>query len=176
MKDKQGNLWLGTFEQGIVKVNAAENTFNHPEVSSVTLNGKSVTVVCEDKRFGRIWFGSKYDGLYCYSKNGSVKNLTKNNHPALASIRNNSIRALFCDSQNRIWISTGRNLIVGQLNASGFSEITTLQNFGPITAIGQDLSGNIWAGDSPDFIFRSKCDGRAFAGRKKCDGHHDPAL
>ena len=153
LKDKQGNLWLGTFEQGIVKVNAAENTFNHPEISSVTLNGKSVTVVCEDKRFGRIWFGSKYDGLYCYSKNGSVKNLTKNNHPALASIRNNSIRALFCDSQNRIWISTGRNLIVGQLNASGFSEITTLQNFGPITAIGQDLSGNIWAGGFSGLYF-----------------------
>ncbi|MDD3107599.1 MAG: response regulator [Alistipes sp.] len=153
LKDRQGNIWLGTFEQGILKINSTQRTFNTPSAAITSLNSEAITACCSDTRFHRLWFGSKYSGLYIRNANGTIRHLDHTNHPALGSIERAQVRALFCDAQDRIWIGIGRTLIVGKLTESGFTELVTLKNFSPVSAINQDYAGNVWVGSYAGLYF-----------------------
>lgn len=149
MKDNQGNIWLGTVGQGFYKIKTSENIFNNLR----ELDGKPVISNCNDTLFDRIWIGTKYDGLYLYSpKNGKVWPVTS---PSLSTMKYQApmIRALFCDSYGRIWIGAGRNLIIGKLTPSGFTETSVLKDLSAIAAITEDKQGNIWVGSYSGLYF-----------------------
>ena len=151
LKDNQGNLWLGTFEQSFYKIKTSENIFARLN----ELEGKPVTSSCEDTRFDRIWIGTKYDGIYQYSN--KTKKATPFFTPHLSNKNQNpNIRALYCDTQNRIWIGAGRSLIVGQLTPTGFTEISTFNNLSIIASITEDKQGNIWIGSYSGLYFFKK--------------------
>ena len=149
LKDNQGNLWLGTVEQSFYKIKTSENIFN----SLNELNGKPVISSSEDAQFDRIWIGTKYDGLFLYSKKSG--RTTTYSSPHLSTNKNQLpiIRALYCDSKGRIWIGAGRNLIVGQLTPTGFTEISVFEELSIIAKIAEDRQGNIWVGSYSGLYF-----------------------
>lgn len=151
LKDNQGNLWLGTVEQSFYKIKTSENIFDNLQ----ELNGKPVTSSCEDPHFDRIWIGTKYDGLYQYSKKSGKATSFTTPHLSNRS-QAPTIRVLYCDSQNRIWIGAGRYLIVGQLNPTGFTETAVLDNLSIIATINEDRQGNVWVGSYSGLYFFKK--------------------
>ena len=148
LEDMQGNLWFGSFAQGIYKTKKTDGSFLHRKDLLAPLDGKSITACCEDRKFGRLWFGSQYSGLYSIGKNGSVRHFDASHHPAFGTTDGNFIRTLFCDEAGQIWIGAGRHLIIGRLDANGFREIATFKNFGRILTVAPDGEGNIWIGGS----------------------------
>lgn len=152
LKDNQGNIWLGTVEQGFYKIKTSENIFENLH----ELDGKPVVSNCKDLLFDRIWIGTKYDGLYLYSpKSGQVRPVTSP-HLLTRKFQTPIIRSLFCDSYGRIWIGAGRNLIVGRLTPTGFTEISVFKDLSAVTAISQDKQGNIWVGSYSGLYFFDK--------------------
>lgn len=148
LEDRQGNLWFGSYAQGIHKTKKTDGTFLHRKDFLAPLDGKSITACCEDRKFGRLWFGSQYNGLYSIKKDGTVRHFDVSHHADFGTTDGNFIRTLFCDEAGQIWIGAGRHLIIGRLDAEGFREIATFRNFGRILTVAPDGEGNIWIGGS----------------------------
>lgn len=106
--DKENNLWIGSWYNGIFYMNIGEkfnqfktyNPFN-PKGSS---QGKLVRCIAEDRN--QLWVGTDWSGLHCIDlTNNKIRHyysITKSNK----SIRENIITSLLIDSKQTLWIGS----------------------------------------------------------------------
>ena len=139
-KDKSGNLWFGTFGNGVSKYDGKSFTNYN---SSHGLPHNLINAITEDSR-GNIWFStyggvSKYDGV-------SFKNFTTAN-----GLPDNDVLQSLEDSRGNIWFTTASGLcrylpansdtadvfFVQYNQKNGFTENQT-------RAIIEDKKGSIW--------------------------------
>jgi len=106
MKDKQGNIWIGTMQNGINLVKNHFFQFNNIlsyNTSQDLAQNDFVLSVTEDKEH-KIWIGTYGNGINIVDvNNGNHSNMTTFNTPSLKS---DHIQCLMQDSENRIWIGT----------------------------------------------------------------------
>lgn len=143
--DRQGIVWIGSFDQGFSTWSRYSGYFNPDRMLSEALKGKFVTRVAEDNS-GGLWISTRYDGLFYYS---ASKKLTVYNHAnskLFDDISNPLIETLFVDSQNRIWIGFSKELIVGDIKPDGQIVIRDRKAVNSISDIAEDTHGNIWIG------------------------------
>ncbi len=109
--DKQGNLWLGTYLQGIDKVVTQNTDFNFtkPEQMDGFSAKNEIRSLFQDSQ-GYIWAGSKNGGLYLYDNKFNLKGyvgcegvVNKGNSFEFGIYR------IFEDSKGFIWIATKGN-------------------------------------------------------------------
>jgi len=109
--DKQGNLWLGTYLQGIDKVVTQNTDFNFtkPEQMDGFSAKNEIRSLFQDSQ-GYIWAGSKDGWLYLYDKKNNLKGyvgcdgvVNKGNSFGFGIYR------IFEDSKGFIWIATKGN-------------------------------------------------------------------
>ncbi|MDH6343096.1 signal transduction histidine kinase/ligand-binding sensor domain-containing protein/CheY-like chemotaxis protein/AraC-like DNA-binding protein [Parabacteroides sp. PM6-13] len=96
-EDRDQNIWLGCFQEGIFMLHNSPTGFEFWEVpDKEDLRGKKVTVVSEDHE-GNIWYAINREGLFQLNDRGEViaayKDYTK-------------IMAIYTDSQNTLWVSS----------------------------------------------------------------------
>lgn len=122
-KDNHNILWIGTYSNGINKVNLNAKPFAHyyhDPYKNLSLIDNNVTAISEDKQ-GDIWIGTRDKGITVIGAKG--RHITQ--QPG--SITNNQVRAIFCDSKDIMWIGTKEGL----------------NRYDPRSGIFQDYSGQV---------------------------------
>lgn len=146
--DKNQNLWLGSFYDGLIKLTLNKNDFNR-ETFSITkkrimsmLNREDNSIIC----------ATENDGLLLIGNNGNVLKKYEYNNTVLNSLKSNSIWSLYSDKENRVWLgyyNKGVDVfdkLYSKFNVIG-SERTNYPNSlqtGSVTGIAKDKSGNLW--------------------------------
>lgn len=158
-------LFLGTRSGQLYKINEQHNpvpiNFDKP------LGNSGIYCVIEDRR-GRLWIGTKADGLYkAEPLNGGASYSISNyrHHPSqLNSISSNSIYSLYEDKRGRIWAGTFESGIVLLHQSKGKLTFSTTRNFFKnypsinyerIRHISEDTLGRIWVGTTDGLLIIS---------------------
>jgi len=146
--DKENNLWLGTAENGLVKVAYANSIFH---VSQFEITKKRImTFLVTDEN--QLFCSAENDGLFLIEKSGEGLNEFTFKKLRKDFLQSNSIWSLFQDSQNRIWAgSFNKGVSVYDDLCNKFEEATNLLNTNSlnaraVTSIIEDSDGKIWIG------------------------------
>ena len=117
--DKNGNIWVGTWEGGLNLYDRASGNFlhfkNNPNDNTSLSNNIVMSLFCDQQ--GTIWIGTWGGGLnrVVYSKTPSADDITSsqisfqsftNNNVDINSISGNSIYTIYQDNSGMIWAGT----------------------------------------------------------------------
>ncbi|WP_378179887.1 two-component regulator propeller domain-containing protein [Aquimarina sp. SS2-1] len=146
--DTNNNIWLGSFSQGIYRIEKrSDEVFN---IKNLQFTNKRIFSLISNAD-GSILCGTENDGLFHIQADGKlIKNylFDKNNKN---SIRSNSIWSLFLDNNERIWMGYyNKGIAVHDKLYDKFNNIESLASnpnsleAGSVTGIVQDKSGLLW--------------------------------
>lgn len=103
-KDKQGLLWLGTFESGAISFDPATGKFTayrHRTHQKNSLSNNNVTAFYEDSK-GRFWVATNRGGFNLLDRRqGTFKHYTQTH-----GLPNNQVFGILEDAQANLWLST----------------------------------------------------------------------
>ncbi len=129
--DKEGNAWLGTFEQGLIKYNDQE-TICYDSSNSIITNDAVINSIAVDSK-NNVWIGS--DGLIKY--NGKKFHLYNSKN---SPIPEDHIHSINIDSKDNIWFSSSRYQLGGLVRYDG------TDNWKVFTPKNSKLPGNMISG------------------------------
>jgi signal transduction histidine kinase/DNA-binding response OmpR family regulator/ligand-binding sensor domain-containing protein len=116
LKDNASNIWLGTFDRGIEIAFEQRKNFNFDLVLHNFTKNKFITSMCTDFK-GTYYFGTRMDGLHIYNaKTKKTSELNQKN----SFIQENHIVRLFLSSNNKLWISSEKQLYILDLATNQF--------------------------------------------------------
>ena len=160
--DKEGNIWIGTFNSGLNKYNPFTKKiirFTHDHNFTNTISHNNITAICADSS-GIIWVGTD-NGLNKLIPKDSNKDeyfIERISHQPgnPKSLSHNTIYSLMLDLSSNLWVGTedGLNLITHDQikskqiefehfkSANGFNALSN----NTIRVIYQDKNGVIWIG------------------------------
>ncbi|MCD8033889.1 MAG: response regulator [Alistipes sp.] len=145
--DRQGNVWVGSFDKGAAVYSTQQDFFNcKPELSSVFRNIFTTRII--EDRYRNLWVGTRYKGLYHYDRSGRVRVYDTSNSRIFRD-NSNLVEELFIDSRGQMWIACAEQIVVGTFTRSGdFSirRIIPLSGTTGAATITEDDEGNIWFG------------------------------
>ena len=142
--DNNSHLWIGTFDNGIVKYDGSEWTIHN--TSNSGLSSDSVTSIAVDE-LNRIWVGT-YDGVSMFDqKTWTIYDSTN------SGMKGKHILALATDKQNRVWISsTGKSpgksglYLFDGVNWESFNNENSILPHYLVTALAMDRNNTLWIG------------------------------
>lgn len=154
-EDKEGNVWLGTYGQGLYRRQKGDTLFKHftaYETSGILPDLIIETILADDT--GRIWIGTYGKGLFIIDqKLRQIHNL-KNDKNDPSSVSYNDILSIKKDKNNGIWLGTdGGGVSYYNERINNFTSFTNsnLPNnieIAQIRSVVTDKAGQIWAGTS----------------------------
>lgn len=153
--DKDGNLWIGSEDQGYDVIYSSFNKFNNNRTLEVAFRNKSVTSLQVD-RLGRLWVATLIDGLYvCES---DLREINKVELPPLPHMKwyGPKINCLFVDRNGSLWIVAEDRMVMrcsykeGRLVAEETLDIPLARY------ITQDEYGTMWISCSSWNIYYRK--------------------
>ncbi|MGH7239697.1 MAG: ligand-binding sensor domain-containing protein, partial [Candidatus Saccharimonadales bacterium] len=109
--DSHGRLWVGT-DGGLDLFDAKHDSFSHITNRAKDLNGTSASSISAlaETRTGNILVGTNGDGLIFLDRSGKIIKHYRHDSSKPLSLSNNSVRALYVDKDNSIWIGTRNGL------------------------------------------------------------------
>ncbi len=146
--DNQDNLFIGTFLDGLIKLNHKNNNFNR--LTSPSVFASSVISDIHEKEDGKLWIATS-NGLILYdiNLNRIVKHYIHNDKE-INSIYHNAAEKVCPDKNKNLWIATQESLDLLFTETNTFKHFTreNLQGLThyKITSILADKAGNIWIG------------------------------
>lgn len=155
-QDSFGNIWIGTFGNGLDKFNPANNiftNFKHNPININSLADNDVLSLSVD-RSGIIWAGSHLGaGITMIWLNRSKFNLYSHKPDNTNSLSDNVVWSIYKDENNILWVGTYRGGIT-KIDRTQNQFKYILHNPGNqnsissnhIRAINQDDFGNLWVG------------------------------
>lgn len=162
-EDKEGRLWLGSYEKGILIFDKYEEEVTpfETEAGGLTLFDKHIrSLLCD--RSGHIWIGTEY-GLYRY--NPTEKSL---DHFNLGDLNQNEpawciVEDLMEDTEGRLWIATwSEGLYMFDRNSNslknykGFDGNPYTEHNNQIKTVFEDNLGYIWVGTWEDGLYMTR--------------------
>ena len=126
-EDKDGNMWFGTFRNGIYKLEIKSDTFSHYSYDPKKINGIAASHVKDiiRDRFGRLWVATWGGGLQLYdSRENKFITYTINAPPY--NSRANNINSLLIDSRDNFWVGTDIGLFNFNSISREFKHIYTI--------------------------------------------------
>jgi len=108
--DGEGTIWIGG-NNGVNYFNPDKNLFciiPAFDKDEDIRNRRVARITVEDKN-GKLWFGS-IDGVVRFDPSANQYKEWNNRENKPAALHYNSIRGLFCDDENNIWIATGKGI------------------------------------------------------------------
>ncbi len=133
IKDRDGDLWLGLFLKGVVRIPMRQSTFFYlgsQSASSNLVGFSSISAICSDHK-GQMWVGTDGEGIYVVNEQQTSSRHIKGSNeggqvPAI-------VEALYEDSEGMFWVGSYDGGC-GRLN--------------PQTLQYQDLTNNFRLGDN----------------------------
>lgn len=153
-EDRQGNLLLGTADNGLFIYNNKENTYTqyrHREKDPASLASNLIRSLLVDKK-GNIWIGSVNGGLDLFHPSSSTFFHYQNEPDNIYSLSQRTASALFEDNQGNLWVGTHRGgLNLYSPNTEKFTLYRQEQDknslsYNDVKAFCEDSRGNIWIG------------------------------
>jgi ligand-binding sensor domain-containing protein/signal transduction histidine kinase len=174
LRDRDGSLWIGTYNEGLVHVHQGKtDVFG----LSQGLSGEAATVLFEDRE-GNIWVasGSGLDrfrefaiSMFSVSqgfssprirsviadRNGGIwlatpDSLNRWNNGQVSIFNTKTPNSLLQDDTGRIWVSTPFGF--GYLNNDRYVSVSEVP--GAVTAMAQDTAGNVWIANEHVGLFQ----------------------
>jgi two-component system sensor histidine kinase ChiS len=152
IKDKSGNIWIGTDGGGVSKY---DGEYMSTYTTKNGLGWNSIRKIIQDRE-GRIWFATFGGGVSEFDGE-KFTNYTEDQ-----GLIGNNVLTILQDSSHRIWIGTDKGVscidgdkIINYSKENGFLSNTVYSIF-------QDRFGIIWFGTGGDGIVRY--DGKSFTG------------
>jgi len=172
LERRNGELWLGTRGRGVAILDANLKLVGGLSPETQSGEGLSVgwiTALAEDIT-DHIWLGSR-DGLRRYDPvSGEFQRFGVNE-----GLDNLSVRRLFIDSRNALWIGTGDGLFVlrsGQTLIERLSLADARPLLGEFNAIAEGKDGSMWLGASTG-LFRAAANASTL---QRIDDQAEPGL
>lgn len=160
---RDGNIWIGTMDKGLVSFNPQFETFRvyacNPD-DTTSLMANNITVLCPDAE-GNLWIGTDKGLCQLDLKSGKFKRFQHHANDG-SSLPNNWITALELNSSGELWIGTDGGWLSKYCpDANGFKTVQS-KWFSPnradpsrISDICADPSNdNLWVSMFPEGIFR----------------------
>ncbi|MCF4101762.1 response regulator [Gillisia sp. M10.2A] len=148
--DDKGSVWLGTLNQGLLKIDGNEN--GRYLIEHFPITTKRVLSLLDTPR-KTILCGTENDGMFEIDRKGKVVNHYLNNKFDNKGIKSNSIWSLFLDDQQRIWIGYYNNGVgVYDRLHDKFPDIESKPNYpnslqsSSVTGIIKDDNNRLWIG------------------------------
>lgn len=113
-EDNQGNLWIGTFGQGLVIADRNLNLIQYIKVKD-GLYSNNINQIFRDSR-QRMWIATG-EGLVLFPDTKKLDNLKI--YTTQEGLTNNNIRAIQEDDLGNIWVSTNRG--INKIDATNFN-------------------------------------------------------
>ncbi len=146
-RDKQGNLWVGTWHHGICKINFTQKTLkrynNTPELLANLMS--NTRTILEGKN-GTMWIGTR-GGLLKYIPDADTFKIYRNIINDPKSMSENTAFAIYEDDKGDIWIGTyGGGLNKMDIKTEKFIHYTTKDGLinNNVISIMSDKKGNLW--------------------------------
>jgi ligand-binding sensor domain-containing protein/signal transduction histidine kinase/DNA-binding response OmpR family regulator len=147
VEDNLGNLWIGTKNIGLLKLDKSANKFvsflSDKEYKEINTDIRSLAI---DNQ-GSLWIGA-YDGIYIYGKDKTLQKINNSNN-------NNGIdkvKSVFVDKKGSVWIGCyykGVNIWdVSNVNFSNYNQSSKKipMSFDVVSSIIKDKNQNIYFG------------------------------
>ena len=106
MRDRNGNLWIGTNGRGI-DILSSRSKFDNYKVDASdanSLSNNSIRAILRDKK-GNTYIGS-YGGLSIYYPDGKAKKIIADSRDKTRNLVNQSVYCLLEDADGNIWVGT----------------------------------------------------------------------
>lgn len=171
LQDKSGNLWFGSWEQGLYTYNFT----NFTHFTEATGIGRVAILSMFEDKTGKIWLGTWQHGVYIYDPSAkSGKNFQ--NFTQKDGLNDNYVYSIFEDTKGNIWLATAAGLCVYKSSADSKEFLNVSKKEGlstqAIYAITSDKTGKIWFGaeegvfyyDGSTFHHLKNKNGAAFKG------------
>jgi ligand-binding sensor domain-containing protein len=148
-QDSKGNLWFGTFGEGVVRYDIKTLTyFSNPD----GFHSNSVYAINEDKN-GNLWFGTD-QGVYNYDGK-TFRNFDQKDGLNHIDI---SRKSILVDKSGTIWVGTHAGVYQynPSIDSKGGQSFSLFSLLPPINVAGimEDKNGNIWFASSDKGVFR----------------------
>jgi len=157
LKDRNGNIWLGTYQGGINVLHPNQDRFQNffPAINNAADQKMHyVKSIFQDSK-GIFWIGTDL-GLMKFSESGQLLKTFVYNPKDLQSINKGGVSAILEDRKGRLWVGTwGGGLHELDKQTGRFSRLPYIdrvdnnpQKQGDITtrSIAEDSKGNLWIG------------------------------
>jgi len=152
-RDRQGNIWIGTFGNGLNIVSPVAEKFIHFKSepgSKNSLNNDRVNVFLEENNY--LWIGTE-GGLNRYNKKDGAFKSYVHDPLNIKSIGSNAVWALCKDKQGNLWVGTwGGGLNRFDYNTETFEhyyhDVKDTNSIGSnnMFSIFEDSKENLWVG------------------------------
>lgn len=151
--DKHENLWIGTENQGIYKVNTNSKSFfsYYDDDNEYNVPIKDIIRAINVDGFGNIWIGTFYNGIHIYNrKDNTLTSIRHNSKLPDNTLISDEIRSILCDKKGLIWIGTKEGLSCYNPKTNIFTNFnSTSKNPIPhnwVHTLLEDHNGVIWIG------------------------------
>ena len=142
--DKQGYLWIGTWDDGLYRIKYSADNDSFRILSNIHyLENKFIRSLFEDAE-GNIWAGTRYDGVFQIAKNALISILNFNQNTGLTS---NWVTNITEDRKGNIWLAfyMGLDKLIKQDNSYRVFNFSRISNFfTPVVSMGIDDEGIMW--------------------------------
>ncbi|MEI6048149.1 MAG: two-component regulator propeller domain-containing protein [Bacteroidota bacterium] len=149
--DKDGNLWIGANEGGVIMFNMKTSKFEaQPYINSTLYPGGQVKAL-EIDRQNNLWIGT-VEGVVV----GTINEQNFQRYTLLDSLTISLITALYCDLNGDMWIGTERmggkpGLIIYNAKNKVFKRVPALSGIIPKTIV-MSSTGVLWIGTGDGLI------------------------
>jgi len=147
MEDKSGYYWFAEIDKGLWKWHPKTGEAHLYEKDSLSGLTSTNLKVIKQRSNGDIWLGSHMKGL-CRQPKGKNKFRSYKHDKEPGSLSNNRVYAIFEDSNNRLWIGTGKGLNLYHDKADSFETFGLKDGLpgGVVLSIQEDSLGRLWLG------------------------------
>lgn len=164
LKDKQGNLWLGFFQKGVMIVPPITNNFKYMGYKSSTHNtiGSCCIMSVYKDHNDSYWIGTDNDGIYCIAPDGKQKAHFEQS-PDIGHSVSSTIMSICEDSDRNIWIGSYRDGLAKLNPQTGHCEYVTLpykneEQVQSIYSIIEDNHRQLWVSAMGAGLYRINLD------------------
>jgi signal transduction histidine kinase/ligand-binding sensor domain-containing protein len=135
-EDRQGNLWIGTLEEGLYRL---QNQSIHSYSTEQGLIDRDTYATYQD-RSGALWIGAWHSGLSRFAE-GKF-----NSYTMADGLPDELVTALFEDREGRFWVGTHGGLSIFDHGRFRIPDGPPLPDEAVVQAIAQDRQGTLWFG------------------------------
>jgi ligand-binding sensor domain-containing protein len=157
--DPAGNMWVGTFGNGLFRLENGSKALNRISDETGQLNDNILGISATGDE---IWFATLGGVARCIYNAGTNNRFTFNHFSSDEGPGNNFIYTAFADSKGRMWFGTdGKG--VAMFHHDRFTTFSPEEGKTPrvVYSVTEDNDGNLWFGSANEGVFRYN--GKEFA-------------